>query len=202
MAAQKIEPGSPQRSGPRASEVEDEALLGRIAAGDANAFRVLVDRHVGAVSRLARRMLGEMSEAEDIAQEVFLRLWRQGESLEVGPAGVRPWLNRVAANLCLDRLRAGRRVDVTDEPPEVAEAATQLSGLAEADLSRRVEAALMALPERQRLALTLFHFEGHSQVETGRIMGVTDEAVESLLARARRALKAALAADWRALIEE
>jgi RNA polymerase sigma-70 factor (ECF subfamily) len=84
--------------------------------------------------------------------------------------------------------------------PEQAEPARQLDSLAEQDLSRRVDQALKALPDRQRLALTLFHFEGLSQSEVGARLGISDEAVESLLARARRTLKATLRDEWQNLL--
>jgi RNA polymerase sigma-70 factor (ECF subfamily) len=175
-------------------------LLGRLRAGDATAFRALVDRHLRPVAGIARRMLGDDAEAEDVAQEAMLRLWRSAATLELGEGGVRPWLRRVVSNLCIDRIRAGAREHVTDEVPDQETPATQLSGLADRDLSARVDAALKALPERQRLALTLFHFEGLSQLEVAATMGVSDEAVESLLARARRALKAMLEDEWRGLL--
>jgi RNA polymerase sigma-70 factor (ECF subfamily) len=171
---------------------EDAALVAAAAHGDAAAFRTLVDRHLAGVLAVARRMLRDDAEAEDVAQEAMLRLWRSAEGLEVGPAGLRPWLRRVVSNLCVDRMRSGKRLMVTDEVPEQAEAATQHSQLEAQDTSERVEAALRALPDRQRLALTLFHYEGLSQIEVGKAMGISDEAVESLLARARRTIKAAL----------
>jgi RNA polymerase sigma-70 factor (ECF subfamily) len=182
---------------------EDEALLvGRVAAGEAQAFRTLVDRHLSTVLAIARRMLRDDAEAEDVAQETMLRLWRNAAKLELGEGGVRPWLRRVAANLCIDRVRASRNTSLGDELPEEAEPASQMKELAERELGRRVDAALKALPERQRLALTLFHYEGMSQVEVGASMGISDEAVESLLARARRALKAALKEEWQGLLPQ
>lgn len=171
---------------------EDAALVAAAAQGDATAFRTLVDRHLAGVLAVARRMLRDDAEAEDVAQEAMLRLWRSANGLEVGPPGLRPWLRRVVSNLCVDRMRSGKRLTVTDEVPEQAEPATQHSQLEAQDTSERVEAALRALPDRQRLALTLFHYEGLSQIEVGKAMGISDEAVESLLARARRTLKAAL----------
>jgi RNA polymerase sigma-70 factor (ECF subfamily) len=161
-----------------------------------------VDRHLGAVLAVARRMLRDDAEAEDVAQETLLRLWRSGGTLELGPHGLRPWLRRVAANLCIDRARSGRRLVVTDEVPEEAEPPTQMEGLEQQELAARVDQALKALPERQRLALTLFHYEGLSQIEVGDIMGISDEAVESLLARARRTLKGTLATDWQDLLAD
>ena len=180
----------------------DEAgLVVRAAAGDVAAFRTLSERHLGTVAAIARRMLKDDAEAEDLAQETFLRLWRSGATLDIGPAGVRPWLRRVVSNLCIDRVRGRARLTVTDEVPEVADPPRQLTRLEDDEMKRRVDTALKALPERQRLALTLFHYEGMSQIEVGAVMGISDEAVESLLGRARRQLKADLKAEWQALLD-
>lgn len=181
---------------------EDAALVAAAAGGDAAAFRALVDRHLSGVLGVARRMLRDDAEAEDVAQEAMLRLWRSAEGLDVGAPGLRPWLRRVVSNLCVDRMRSGKRVTVMDEVPERAEPATQHSALEAQDTSQRVDAALKALPDRQRMALTLFHYEGLSQIEVGRIMGISDEAVESLLARARRSLKATLREELAELLSE
>lgn len=199
MLAHKIGPGSFPRPGP--DEAEDEtSLLARTSAGEMQSFRALVDRHLPTVLAIARRMLRDDAEAEDVAQETLLRLWRNAGSLELGEGGVRPWLRRVVSNLCIDRVRARRNTSLGDELPEESEAATQVTHLAERELSARVDAALKTLPERQRLALTLFHYEGLSQIEVGEVMGISDEAVESLLARGRRSLKVALKDEWRALL--
>jgi RNA polymerase sigma-70 factor (ECF subfamily) len=178
---------------------DEAALVAEAGGGDSRAFGVLMERHLGTIVSVARRMLRDDAEAEDVAQETFLRLWRSGATLEIGPAGIRPWLRRVVSNLCLDRVRGQSRVKVVDELPEVPEPAKQLAGLESQDVQRRVEAAMQKLPDRQRLALTLFHFEGLSQIEIGQIMGISDEAVESLLSRARRQLKAALKSEWESL---
>ena len=147
-------------------------------------------------------MLRDDAEAEDVAQETLLRLWRNAAGLELGEGGVRPWLRRVAANLCIDRVRARRNTSLGDALPEESEPESQMRQLAERELAMRVDAALKALPERQRLALTLFHYEGMSQIEVGDVMGISDEAVESLLARARRTLKVSLKDEWRGLLPE
>ena len=188
--------------GPGAREGEDASLLDRLARTDAGAFRLLVDRHLPHVLAVARRMLRDDAEAEDVAQDALLRLWRNGSTLELGPGGLRPWLTRVTSNLCIDRMRASRNTSVVEEVPERPVPAGQLRSLGERELSTRVDAALKELPERQRLALTLFHYEGLSQLEVGQILGVSDEAVESLLARARRALKARLKDEWQQLLPD
>lgn len=202
MAAKRVVPG-PHGSAVTDTEAKVEATLVAAAAdGDATAFRALVDRHLSGVLAVARRMLRDDAEAEDVAQEALLRLWRSAEDLEVGPQGLRPWLRRVVSNLCVDRMRSGRRLSVVEEVPDRAEPASQLATVEANEVSRRVDAALKDLPDRQRMALTLFHYEGLSQIEVGRIMGISDEAVESLLARARRSLKAALSEEWRALLAD
>src|SRR5919109_7401 len=108
------------------SEVADGPLLNRAGRGDVAAFRALVDRHLTSILRIARRMLNEDGEAEDMAQEAMLRLWRRRPTLDGGGGGGRPWLRRVVSNLCLDRIRSARRVELTDAVPEQEGVARQL----------------------------------------------------------------------------
>jgi RNA polymerase sigma-70 factor (ECF subfamily) len=183
-------------------EEADAELLARLGQRDMAAFQTLVNRHLPTVVGVARRMLRDEAEAEDIGQEALLKLWQGGAGLDIGASGVRPWLRRVTTNLCIDRIRSGRRTDVTDEVPDQPVAATQLDELQQEDLAGRVEVALKGLPERQRQALVLFHYEGMSQSQVGEVLGVSDEAVESLLSRARRAMRDQLKTEWRQLLPD
>lgn len=179
----------------------DEAdLLARVARQDGAAMRILVDRHLPVLVASVGHVLADRSEAEDIAQETFVRFWRSASTLHVGEAGVLPWLRRVARNLAIDRLRARKRLDVMDEVPEVATPPEQLQSLEAADRQSRIEQAMANLPERQRLALVLFHFDELSQIEISEMLDISVDAVESLLARARRTLKRDLEHDWRGLV--
>jgi RNA polymerase sigma-70 factor, ECF subfamily len=130
-------------------------------------------------------------------------LWRNAGQIEIGEAGLRPWLNRVTANLCLDRLRSRKIAPRTvDEMPDMGMPAVQQLGIEEAQLAKRVDRALQDLPERQRQALVLFHYQGLSQGEAAAALDISQDALESLLARARRSLKTALVDEWRDLLPD
>jgi RNA polymerase sigma-70 factor, ECF subfamily len=182
-----------------ASRPADSELVTRIAGGDQAAFRQLLTRYLPRLVATARRMLGGDAEAEDVAQEAALRLWRNAAKIEVSETGVGGWLYRVTTNLALDRIRA-RRSDGPDALELMSVPADQQRRLVERDLGARVDKELQALPERQRLALVLCHYEGMSMSDAGDVMGISSEAIESLLARGRRTLRAALADEWRALL--
>jgi RNA polymerase sigma-70 factor (ECF subfamily) len=176
-----------------AGDLSDEALLAAYGRGEARAARALSDRLLQGVWRTARRVLGDEAEAEDVAQEAMLRLWRVAPEWRAGEAKVTTWLYRVAVNLCTDRLRKRRGVGL-DAIPEPEDGAPGVAaGLMEADRMAALDAALMALPERQRQAVVLRHLEGLANPEIAESMGLGIEAVESLTARGKRNLALALA---------
>ena len=168
---------------------EDEpALMRRAGNGDATACRILVDRHLRSIVGFAYRFLGDFAEAEDVAQETFLRLWRHAHRWE-DRARLTTWLHRVARNLCIDLVRRKRPEGVEDiaEHPDPAD--DQAAVLQRDTAARLVLAALATLPERQRAAVALTHYQGLSNIESAETMDVSVEALESLLSRARRGLR-------------
>lgn len=165
----------------------------RVGRGDPAAVQALVARKLPRMLALAQRMLNDPVEAEDVAQEAMLRAWRQASAWRPGQAKFDTWLHRVGLNLCYDRLRRRREI-LTDAPPERPdEGPGPDRGLMAADTGRRVQAALAALPDRQREALVLCHYQELTNIEAARLMTVSVEALESLLSRGRRALRSALA---------
>jgi len=171
----------------------DDELVRRAGAGDAAAVQALVAAKLRRVLALAERMLGDASEAEDVAQETFFRVWRHAARWRPGGARFDTWLHRVTLNLCHDRLRRRRERPVA-EPPETPDPGPAPDrGLHAMDTGRRVQAALQALPPRQREAIVLCHYQELGNIEAAALMGVSVEALESLLSRGRRALKSALA---------
>jgi RNA polymerase sigma-70 factor, ECF subfamily len=170
----------------------DEDLVCRIGGGDQQAAAELVRRHLPKMVGLARRMMGGQADAEDVAQEVFLKVWKHAGSWRPGQAKFETWMHRVAMNLCLDRLRrAGRNggeVPETFSDPQ----ASATRALDDRQRRDRVRGALMELPDRQRAAIVLCYYQERTNIEAAEILGVSVEAVESLLARARRTLKTSL----------
>ena len=174
-----------------AADTDDE-LVRRAGEGDAAAVQALVARKLRRVLALAERMLGDPSEAEDVAQETFFKVWRNAPRWRPGAAKFDTWLHRVTLNLCYDRLRR-RRETPQAEPPEMPDTGPAPDrGLLAADVGRAVEAAMAKLPHRQREAIVLCHYQELGNIEAAELMGISVEALESLLSRARRSLRATL----------
>jgi RNA polymerase sigma factor (sigma-70 family) len=173
------------------SDVSDEALLVLYANGDAIGARLLTIRLVPRILGYAGRLLGDRAEAEDVAQEAMLRLWRMAPDWRQGEAQVSTWLYRVTTNLCTDRLRSRQRRKQTslDDAPDMEDGAPLAETvMIQADRISALTAALGTLPERQREAVILRHIEGLSNPEIATVMDLGLEAVESLIARGKRAL--------------
>jgi len=174
----------------------DAALLERVAAGDAPAFSTLAERHGPRILALARRMLRDEANAQDIVQEVFIRLWQQAGDWEAR-AKLSTWLHRVTTNLCLNYIERvhKRNVPMTGTTPEPGDPAPPVEeSLSEAQRLSALHSAIDALPARQRAAMTLFYSSGASTAETAKVLGLSVKATESLLVRARQTLRRQLAA--------
>ena len=172
----------------------DAELVRNAGAGDAQAASALVRKHLPRMIALARRMLNDAAEAEDVGQEVFLRVWREAPRWKPGGAKFETWMHRVALNQCYDRLRRRREKSDPDAGVSVPDAAPLASDLWLAQQrTAKVGAALARLPERQRSAIELVHFQELTNSAAAETWEISVEALESLLARGRRALKAALA---------
>lgn len=168
---------------------DDDALVHRVADRDEDAFRELIDRHAARPYRIAWRMLGDGAEAEDVAQEAMLRLWQSASGWRGGGPGVAAWLTRVATNLCLDRLRARSRLGA-EPPPDRVDDAPLADALLEGEQARAaVIAALDTLSERQRAAIVLTYYEELANAAAAEVLDMNLKAFESLLLRARRALR-------------
>ncbi|MCB2127390.1 MAG: sigma-70 family RNA polymerase sigma factor, partial [Rhodobacteraceae bacterium] len=148
----------------------DDALLALYGRGDGAAARILALRLTPLALRVGQRMLGDAAEAEDLAQEAMLRLWRAAPGWQAGGAKVSTWLYRVVMNLATDRLRRRRTVPLDDGPEPEDGQPGAVAGLIEAERAAALEAALMALPDRQREAVVLRHLEGLANPEIAEIM--------------------------------
>jgi RNA polymerase sigma factor (sigma-70 family) len=170
----------------------DDALMARVAERDPAAFRVLVDAHAVRAHRIGWRMLGDANEAEDVAQETMLRLWEHAGKWQAGGPGVAAWTTRVASNLCLDRLRKRRFSSDEEVPDRADEAPLADAEMAEGQMRAQTMAAVHTLPDRQRAAIILTYFEECSNMAAAEALEMNIKAFESLLLRARAALRNAL----------
>ena len=184
--------GSPSTGSPPAGS-EDDELLRLTGAGDTAAFTRLVARLAPRAGSVATRLTGNRSDAEEIVQEAFTRLWLKAPEWQPGGAMASTWLHRVVVNLALDRRRRPGTAPL-EAAGEVVDPAPRGDALLLAEERRaRVAAAVAALPDRQRAALVLCHFEELSNVEAAETLEISVGALESLLVRARRTLRDALA---------
>lgn len=168
---------------------EDAALMARIAAGDEAAFRHFADRHVGRMLRLAQSILGSAAEADEVAQEALLRVWRHAARWDAERSQPATWVHTIVTRLCVDRLRQ-RRHEPLDAANDVADPAPgALESLSSRQEAQALRDALASLPERQRVAVTLFYQEELPGAEAAEALGLNLRAFWSLLERARQALR-------------
>jgi RNA polymerase sigma-70 factor (ECF subfamily) len=174
--------------------IHDAGLIQRIAKRNNVAFQQLLDRYLADIVAFAMRYLKQMADAEDIAQETFLRVWNRADSWQpVAGATLRSWIYRIAYNLCMDHLRSRIETTSIEDIDYASLQASQPEARIETDeRMQNLDAALQQLPVRQYTALSLHLSHGLSYEEAASSMHISLQAFESLIARARRTLKKAL----------
>jgi RNA polymerase sigma-70 factor (ECF subfamily) len=171
----------------------DETLMALVAKGDQRAYRKLAGRHLPAMLGLARRILGNAADAEEVVQEAMLRVWTHAPRWRP-LARFRTWLTRVVVNLCLDRKRRAPWVAL-EAAGEIVDPAPGALDVSETDERERlVASAIEELPARQHTAIVLTYGEGLSNAQVAEILGTTVSAVETLLVRGKQNLRRALGA--------
>jgi len=176
----------------------DLELMMRFASGDDEAFDALVGRHKNSAYRLAYRYLHHDADAEEVALEAFVRVWRS-RTTYVPTASFTTWLYRIIVNLCYNKLRSHRTLEsrhrASSEEAELGlqtqkdeQTSSPADDLAGKELEQMLQQAIRDLPAAQRMAVLLSRFEGLSYADTASAMGTTEKAVKSLMARARAAL--------------
>jgi RNA polymerase sigma-70 factor, ECF subfamily len=188
------DPEAPGRSG---DDAEDVRLMRLVAGGDTAAFEQLIERHQSLVAGTVARMLGGNSDVEDIAQQVFIRVWRSAGRY-VARAKFTTWLLKITRNLVFNEMRRAKRhphlpaqiEPQADEMPLKDEAAaTPDATLLQAELQAEIEKAIMLLPDTQRMALVLRRYEELSYEDIAEVLDLSVPAVKSLLFRARTELR-------------
>jgi RNA polymerase sigma-70 factor (ECF subfamily) len=175
------------------NDTPDDALMARSAAGDRQAFDVLAARYMLRLRRAAMRVLGDPAAAEDAAQDTLLRAWMRAATYDPKQASVSTWLHRIAVNAAIDRVRATR--PTTDVPESMVDPSTPADLLLAGQERQAILAeAIARLPDRQRTAITLTYQEGWSGADAAQALSVSTRALEGLLHRGRKLVRAYLEA--------
>jgi len=170
----------------------DDTLMLLAGKGDERAYGQLVDRHLDRTLAFAQRVLSNRSEAEDVLQEAFLRVWKKAPTWTNDGARFSTWFYRVVLNLCIDRKRKPAHAALPDDFEFADSSPIADAQLEETQASELVEKALAELPDRQREAVVLCYYQGLSNKEAAEILSVRVKALESLLVRARKNLQVLL----------
>ncbi|WP_245434127.1 sigma-70 family RNA polymerase sigma factor [Pseudolabrys taiwanensis] len=165
--------------------------MARVARGDQPAFRALARRHLPAMVGLARRVLGNTADAEDVAQEAMLRVWTHAPRWQP-VAAFKTWLTRIVVNLCLDRKRRAAWVDLEEAGDLVDRTPDAVERMETNERERQLQSAIEKLPDRQRAAIVLTYSEGMSNAQVADILDTSVSAVETLLIRGKQNLRRAL----------
>lgn len=174
------------------SACDDPDLVRDVAAGHQQALAQLVARHLAGVRAIALRFTGSTADADDVAQDVFLKVWTHAASFDPSKASFRTWLYRIAANRCFDLLRSRRRwswlgFEAVPDAPSPEPGADD--AMADREMLAAVRADILALPERQRMALVLVVTAERTAQDVADVLGLSRAAAEQLIVRARQTLR-------------
>lgn len=170
-------------------EADDDLLLDRMKQDDAEAYRILVERHVDRAYAVALRILRNVSDAEDVAQEALVKAWTHRQSWQPGRAKFSTWLYRVVFNRCIDLRRRPTNACLDDEAEPQDDQPDSVTMIHRRQVYDRLGEAMATMPDQQRAALTLSYFDDMGNGEIAEILGTTVQAVESLLKRGRQGLR-------------
>lgn len=176
-------------------QLSDTELMDRIKTGNAAAFRLLVQKHLPKAHAIARRLLYMHHDAEEAAQDAFTKVWMHASRFNASQAAFGTWFYRILTHTCLDMLRKrpAPHSDISGMQDSLADTAeSQESSLSSQQQAARVQTAVQNLPEKQRLAVVLCYFEGMTNPEAAEVMQLHVKALEGLLVRARKNLRAIL----------
>ena len=174
------------------ASLSDETLMERVRGDDETAYRLLVERHVQRMHRLALRILGDHARAEDSVQEAFLRVWIKRADWRNEGARFSTWLHRVVFNCCLDVKRRRREEELKDDAEPADESDDAVATIHHEQIVARLRSAMSKLPEQQYFALIMYYHEGYTARELAELLDTTTNAVESLLKRGRKNLRGIL----------
>ncbi len=170
-------------------EESDERLAELVGERNQQAFSILVRRHAQRFYRTAWRMSANTAEAEEIVQEAYLKLWERPRIWKPGKGALfTTWFTRIIINLAIDRNKKSRAV-IMDLSSVIGQDPGQENNVMVDQRQARLEAAIQALPPRQRAALNLCYYEGFKNAEAAEVLGIKVKALESLLGRARESLR-------------
>ena len=178
----------PMRPGELAS-LPDEDLMGLVQQDEEAAYRLLVERHVQRMHRLAVRILSDSAQAEDAVQDAFLQVWVKRAEWRNDGARFATWLYRIVFNRCLDMKRRRRETDLNEDDDRPDESADAVEAIHQGQIAQRLRSAMADLPEPQYMALMMYYHEGYNAREVAEIMEISTNAVESLLKRGRKNLR-------------
>lgn len=177
------------------AENSDDGLLAQIAEGDRRAFAQLMDRHIDRAHGLAKRVLGNKSDAEDVVQDAFMKVWQKAGQWQPGRAQFSTWLYRVVVNRCLDLKRKPVNTALDNIAEQSDDRPDAYEDIAARERQAKITKAVADLPERQRTAIALSYTAGMSNAQAAETMEISVKAFESLLVRAKRELRGRLSGD-------